>query len=77
MEEITYPGPIHFPTSSMPANSDCVVAVHTQECYKPAEDFSDDDLETFCTPPTSLTPTDDVSCNYHILAGNNIPIAYC
>ena len=66
MEEITYPGSIHI-LPSMPANSDCVAAIQTQECYKSAEDFSDDDLETFHTPPTSLIPTDDVSCNYQVL----------
>ena len=65
MEETAYPeGSAHFPASSIPAKSDCVAMIHTvaQECYKSAEAFSDDDLETFRTPPTSLTPTDDVSC---------------
>ena len=74
--EITYPGSVHFPTSSMPANSDDrVTAVHTQECCKSTEDFSDDDIETFHTPPTSLTFTDDVSCNYQVLAGDTYLLA--
>ena len=28
---------------------------------------SDDDSETFCTPPTSLTSTDEVSCQIIIV----------
>ena len=39
-----------------------------QEC---CEHSSDDDSEIFCTPPTSLAPTEDVSCNYHVLAGSS------
>ena len=68
MEEIAYPeGSADFPASSMPANRDCVAVVHTQECYKSAEESSDSDSDTFYTPPTSLIPTDDVSCNYWLL----------
>ena len=68
MEKITYPeGSAHFPESPIPVNRDCVTAVHTQECYKSAEESSDSDSDPFCTPPTSLIPTDDVSCNYWLL----------
>ena len=49
--------PVPISASSMPTICDSIVV--EQECY---EHFSDDDSETYCTPPTSPTSPNEVSC---------------